>query len=374
MLTAYIVVLVVLMVAICLIVYFGVSLCSGIAVVCVCFMSSALCLVGCCVLVVFAPGYQRYNNAKRLYEKYNGVKDMKNNRLVYEPFMNSKVFKACAWILKSRPFPSSIHLVILLFTISILFVLVPYGEWDNAIDNKFFTFFYVLSGLFRNVMQVFVVDGGLTDFVENIKILSLLTNGGKGVYLIYTSCLLVFAGFLFTFKIVNLIAKEFKAYWDYWVMHRLSDIYVMSELNNRSIAVAESIFLSYYIVGKQSYNSDQDIVCQIKNKEKRAKHVKIYFCDVDNIDREKNSALLKRAEQMGAVVMKRNIDDIKLKWHCKSNKFCMIGYSEERNIIYAQKISSLYNQKKFKKRLDIYIYASRPESEYIIDDMHQNEM
>lgn len=91
-------------------------------------------------------------------------------------------------------------------------------------------------------MQVFVVDGGLTDFVENIKILSLLTNGGKGVYLIYTSCLLVFAGFLFTFKIVNLIAKEFKAYWDYWVMHRLSDIYVMSELNNRSIAVAESIF------------------------------------------------------------------------------------------------------------------------------------
>ena len=90
MLTAYIVVLVVLMVAICLIVYFGVSLYSGIAVVCVCFMSSALCLVGCCVLVVFAPGYQRYNNAKRLYEKYNGEVPQTREELIALPGVGRK--------------------------------------------------------------------------------------------------------------------------------------------------------------------------------------------------------------------------------------------------------------------------------------------
>ncbi len=320
-----------------------------------CYLSSVILILIGVFWVYFSLVYQRKQYAKKIHYRRDkiikggaGIKSVQPNKII-DP------------IFKYRLFPNQNHWFILICVISIIISLIPYQNWNRGEG-----IFDVIS-IFRMTMQMFVVDGGVSDFIQDSEKLPVMLNGidGKGILLfnVYTALLCVITGLIFTFKLINIFAKEFKAYFDYWLWHPCSDIYVMSELNERSIILAESIFLKYY--GEQSSNKQDK-----GEKKDLAKYARIYFCDVYSDNGEKNSELIYRAKRLGAVVMKKDIAEIKIKNFCRSNKFYLIGDSEEENVGQAQQICQSQGAKETKKELYVYIYATRSESELIIDDMH----
>lgn len=297
-------------------------------------------------------------------------------------------------VFRERVFPTQNGIAIFLVITGLIFCLVPYQNWKGAEGVLDFI------NIFRQTMQMFVVDGGISDFIQDgcvpPDMLEGMNQGFILILNIYTALMCVIAGLIFTFKLIDIFAKEFKAYVDYWFIHPLSDIYVMSELNEASLALAESIFLKYYREKSKSKKTPQNendtedeknsenknqtkaekkskkVKKKAEAEKKLVKNVRIYFCDVYSDNKERGAELISRAKLLGAVVMKRDIAEIKIKSSCRSNYFFLIGSNEEENVEQAQQIRASSEVCKLKKNLELYIYATRQESEFIIDNM-QNE-
>lgn len=305
------------------------------------FLASLILLFAGISLIYFAPIYQRKQYAKQLVNKHLAIEGKSDK--------SPKINKVIDWFLKRRIIPSQKHLFFIAFILSVGLSLVPYANWGGVSGVlDFFT-------LIRKTMQMFVVDGGISEFIQSgcmPKMLQTVNDTGIIFYNCYTAILCIAAGLFFAFNILGVFAKEFYAYFDYWLVHPLSDVYVMSELNEKSITLAESIFCDY---------------------NKQNGKLRIYFCDVYSDNKEGNSELIYRAKKLGAVVMKKDITEIRIKEHAKNNTFYLIGEKEEENVEQAQQICASKEAKKTKKSLDIYIYATRQESEFIIDNMHNEE-
>ena len=287
----------------------------------------------------WVPKYLRSRYIKKLQNKYSEVEAKDES---------SKKIKR-SYFLKMHALSTQAKIFIGCFFMAIVFALVPIVKWEIS----GFKIAYNILDVLRTAMQFFAVDGGLEDLILTNRVI-----GSVEFYSCYVSLLCVCAGILFAYNIVIIFAKEFCTYLNYWLLHPLSAIYVMNELNERSVTLAESILLKY----KNS--------CSDKKSDMRWTP-RFYFCNSKRNGDEESLELTSRVWQLGATVLKRDITEIKIKLGAKSNTFYFIANDEEDNINQAKQICDAYKKKNIKKNLRIYIYASRTESEMIIDDINE---
>ncbi|MCM1297075.1 MAG: hypothetical protein NC311_16165 [Muribaculaceae bacterium] len=317
------------------------------------YIVSLCCIFIGLILVYCASIYQKRQYAKELNYKQNKI--IKGYHI--ENIKYGKFKKFIDYFLKYRSFPTQKQIFVLFFIVSIIICLVPYKNWngaDGVLD---------ILNTIRLTMQMFVIGGDVDGALELNQLPTLfkgISNYGILLYNIYTVLLAIVASLIFTFKVISLFVTELKSYIDYWIAHPLSNIFVMSKLNENSIILAESIFTNQYC-------------CKDQTQKRCTKHDKIYFCDVYSDNKENVMELIERAKRLGAVIMKKDISRIKIKKWCKSNKFYMISDSEEENVEQAQQICASNDAQRSGKRLEIYIYASRSESEFVIDSLHENK-
>lgn len=201
----------------------------------------------------------------------------------------------------------------------------------------------------QNSLQVFTVNAEF-DSIQTVM-------GGYGVnevlsriYTVYTSVLFVISPALTAGFILSLF-KETSARIKY-SLHFKSSIYVMSELNEKSLTLAENI-----------YNT-------IKGKKV------IVFAGVNK--GEDNSELIDQAKKLGAICFKRDITKISLKPMSSSisRRVYLISEQEDENISLAL---TVINNSKKKTNLNcektkLYVFARSFESETLLNSIDVGKM
>lgn len=144
---------------------------------------------------------------------------------------------------------------------------------------------------------------------------------------------------IFTFGFVLSLFKNVSAYLKY-IGSYFKDLYVFSELNDRSLTLASDI--------------------KTKHKD-----VAIVFTDVFEYNEEKIYELIDRARELGAICFKKDILAVNFKNHSKGKSiyFFTIGNNETENLNQSLKLIDNYRNR---GNTHIYIFSTKIESELLL--------
>ena len=194
----------------------------------------------------------------------------------------------------------------------------------------------------HNMIRLFIVDGEFSFILDNVNAAEAWV--ARGYYAVF-AVLFVLAPVL-TFGFVLSFFKNVSAYKRY-ITHFYSDTYVFSELNDKSVTLAESL---------------------VKSDKKRL----LVFTDVFERDEEKSFELTERAREIGAICFKKDIVTVNFSIHSKRSKlnFFVLGENEAENISQALKLVD-----KFKERenTELYVFSTKPEAEVLLSNAFNND-
>lgn len=213
----------------------------------------------------------------------------------------------------------------------------------------------------QKTLQLFTIDA---DF----DLIQATVEGGDSavhtVYYIYGSLLHVVAPIL-TAGIVLSFFKNAKAYLRYYIFSVPSHLYVISELNERSIALAENI---------------------LKTAKKEKQRAIVVFSDVfEQKEDETNYELITRARGLGCVLFAKDITQIRLRPILRAlvtRKIYFMSENEDENVRQALAIisncrkdrrngsTSVYNTNK----TEFYVFARSAESEVLLNSLDNGNM
>lgn len=188
----------------------------------------------------------------------------------------------------------------------------------------------------HNMIRLFIVDGEFEVVTSN------LTDVSPLIFKCYTllfSVLFVMAPIL-TFGFVLSFFKNISAY-NRYVSNYNVDAFIFSELNEKSLALAESL-----------YNNDK-------------KGRLLVFTDVFVKEEEQNYELLERAKELGAICFKNDIVTVDFSFHSKKSQltFFAIGEDQSENIAQALK---LVNKLRNRENTNLYVFSTQVETEMLL--------
>jgi|GEM_PF-465614 len=210
-----------------------------------------------------------------------------------------------------------------------LFEYVP----ANIID-----FFKDVALAFHNTIKVFIADSDFKNVILEHAGEILKGKSFNGLYLFYCALLHILAP-LSTVSYVLLLFKNVFAKLRFR-MPSSYPIYIMSDLNERSIHLAKNIW----------------------NKDERK--AKIVFCDVYDEDVESNKGLLLEAKRIKAICLNREITNLDVSKKEQKVEFFLIADDETKNV--NQALAIIENNKKHFNR-KVFVFATNVSSAYIID-------
>ena len=195
----------------------------------------------------------------------------------------------------------------------------------------------------HNAIRLFIVDGEFTiiqDYVDYDN--SYLST----IYSVVAAILFVVAPVLtfgFVLSLLKNISYVFKLFF-----RKKDDIYIFSELNEKSISLARDI------------------------KRKNDKCT-IMFTDVYEDGEERLSELVESAKHIGSILTKKDISLINMKNHCRKAKinFFLIGEDGNENLIQASSIIDNYNEV---DNINMYLFSDRLESEVITNAVDKGKI
>lgn len=195
----------------------------------------------------------------------------------------------------------------------------------------------------HNAIRLFIVDGEFTivqDYVDYDN--SYLST----IYSVVAAILFVVAPVLtfgFVLSLLKNISYVFKLFF-----RKKDDIYIFSELNEKSISLARDI-------------KRQNEKCTIM------------FTDVYEDGEERLSELVETAKHIGAILTKKDISLINMKNHGRKAKinFFLIGEDGNENLMQASYIIDNYNEV---DNINMYLFSDRLESEIITNAVDKGKI
>lgn len=203
----------------------------------------------------------------------------------------------------------------------------------------------------HNTMRMLVLDGEF-DIVKNVTSGDGVNAALGEVYQIYAALLFIIAPVLSAGFVLQFF-KSASAFFKYCA-HLPADVYVLSELNEKSLALAHDIM--------QNGDGKRMIV----------------FTDVFERNEEREYELITRAKRLGAICLKRDVTAIGFKQHRGDvlRKIYLIGEDEDENVRQAITViekcrnSPRYNTRK----TEIYVFARSAESEILLNSVDNGEL
>lgn len=194
----------------------------------------------------------------------------------------------------------------------------------------------------HNMLKLFVVEG------EFDLVISSLEGSPAWVFTGYTvmlSALFAFAPIL-TFGFVLSFFKNILAYARY-IWHFKSKVYIFSELNEKSLALAKSV--------KDSGKNGPLLV----------------FTDVFEKEEEESYELVEKAKELRAICFKKDIVTINftVPWRRSEINFFTIGEDQTENI--GQSLN-LIKKFKYRENTNLYVFSTSLESEILLSNAFNN--
>lgn len=188
----------------------------------------------------------------------------------------------------------------------------------------------------HNTIRLFVVDGDFDFIINNVLAQpQWLLRAYIGLF----GVLFVAAPFL-TFSFVLSFFKNISAYTRYYMSYG-KDIYVFSELNERSVSLAESL-------------------------DQKPGHKRVFvFTDVFEQNEEESYELIERAKDLNAILFKKDIVTIDFSFHSKHSElnFFAIGMDENENINQALK---LIEKLKYRDNTKMFVFSISLDAEILL--------
>ena len=269
--------------------------------------------------------------------------------------------------------------------------------WDYFSDD--FTVVRVLKVMLmsiHNTVRLFILDGDfepIRTVVENSVAIGdagwlTAVQCGYGLYatILYVLAPLMTAGFVLS------LFKGITDYMKYQFFSKADEVYLISELNERSIELAKDILSEKRIAElskKEEANDKKEqkissVKTKVKQKiEKRKLQKKkriIVFAEVFAKNEEKSFELISQAKNLGAYCFKRDVADLGLK-RCgitkeTIQKVYFISEEQDENVEQALiMIEACRKKEKFNTaNTHFYIFATTPESEVLLDFVDNGKM
>lgn len=244
--------------------------------------------------------------------------------------------------------PFQVFLLCFFFATVTIFCPIYYIDYLAA-ETGFFKVIKAFLLSVQNVLRLITLNG---DF-DNVR--DFLSDGTRingtlaSAYSVYAA-FMILAAPLLTAGFVLSFFRDASAMLRY-SLRPCRELYVMSELNERSLALAKNIL-----------------------EPKRRGRV-IVFADVFEKN-EKDHELIFSARRLGAICVKKDVTDIGLKYarRCK-RKIYLIGEDEDENLEQALKLINRHRKGKFDtKDLEFYAFCVSAESEALLDSIDNGNM
>ncbi|MDR1800660.1 MAG: hypothetical protein LBQ95_02290 [Lachnospiraceae bacterium] len=191
-------------------------------------------------------------------------------------------------------------------------------------------------------LQAFTINadfGNMNDFLSSYSGV-FATSYHALAAILYIAAPLLTAGFLLQF------VKNLGSYARYWMGYHKS-VFVFSELNNRSIELAQS---------------------EKENCKRTNKKYLIVFTDVYESNDEPSAELIEKAKRLDAIVFRKDILAVNLAFHSNNNKhrlsFFVIGEDETENMQHA---IGLYEKYKERENAALFLFSNSVTSSMLMN-------
>ncbi len=200
----------------------------------------------------------------------------------------------------------------------------------------------ILLSLFNSV-QIFAMG---TEFAVVTESISFCPDGLSGIYQAWVAFVFIFAPAL-TFSFVLSVLKNMSAQIKYLCCY-FKDVYVFSELNERSIALATDL-------------------------KKNNKKAVVLFSKVAESSEDKLYELTEAAKKTGAICFRKDVPAVRLKKHSPKTKisFFAIGDNETENLNLALNITEQYRDR---ENTDLYVFSTKIESELLLNAFEKGKV
>lgn len=195
----------------------------------------------------------------------------------------------------------------------------------------------------HNTIRLFIVDGEFTIITDHIGI-------GEGwiftAYTVQAAVIFVLTPLL-TFGVVLSFFKNLSAYRRYLFWY-FRDVFIFSELNEKSLTLAESIL----------------------RKDKRRR---VVFTDVFEDNDEESYELVERAKELDAICFKKDIQVVDFRFHSgkKELYFFTIGEDESENIDQSLKLIPAFRDR---EHTHLYVFSTRVDSELLLTSVDKGKV
>ncbi len=210
-------------------------------------------------------------------------------------------------------------------------------------QNIFSKLLKVLLLSVHNTMRLFILDGDFTIITEYIN----KDNGW--IYYHYTglaAVLFVIAPIL-TFGFVLTFFKNFSSNLRY-LRHQFAPVFVFSELNERSVVLAEDLS---------------------KNNKKRL----VVFTNTFEDNEKSDSELIERAKNIGAILFKNNISVANFFRHSKKSEinFFIISDNESENLNHVLNLIDKYRNR---EKTSVFVFSTDISTELVLNNVDKGKI
>lgn len=250
---------------------------------------------------------------------------------------------ACKSVKKAKRLLSAFQVLSIGVFLSVVAVFIPvyYTGYDFGDE---WTILRPLLIAIHNSFRVFILDGEFDIIVDALKDEHLAL---QLCFSFYSACLYVIAPVLTFGNVLSLFKNIINEL--HYKMNNSKKHYIMSELNEKSIALAKSIY------------------------DKNANAV-IVFTDVFEQNEEDDYEILMQARDINAICLKKDISNLDITSKKGDMEIFLIGNDESENVSQAVKITKELNQKNSKYNVKVFVFSTKPSTAYILDSIKYDNL
>lgn len=228
--------------------------------------------------------------------------------------------------------------LILSVTLSATALFCPMIFGEHSQNSAWMNF--LTAGL--KAVRLFLLEEDFGEFLKDLASYK-LTNPVDDWYQNTAICLYVLAP-VFAITTIASFVRNFSSGVSKAVRGLLVRLYAFSELNEKSLALAADI-------------------------RKKDGFATIAFYDVYRKNEEKNTELIKRANELRALCFSNDILHMHLFPYWRMKEFFIIGEQESECLNQAIQLTNKYHKR---RKIKVYVWAQSPESEAVLDSLQKN--